>query len=161
GVASVIGTVPNGGTVPTDAVGSKTLSVVATDVAGNQRTEISSYSIQYQFSGILPPIDTDGSSVFRNNSAVPVKFRLTDAQGKAVTTATVRLFLTRFYRDQPSSEIPAVSPGKANMDSLFRYDRDENLYIFTMDTTRMVDGTWQLRIELDDGSSKIIRIRLR
>jgi len=109
----------------------------------------------------MKPINQDGSSVFKGGSAVPVKFQITDAVGSFVSNATVRLYLARVTSGVPGAEIEATSTSKANDGNLFRYDDDENQYIFNLNTKELYIGTWRLRIALDDGTSKYVNIGLR
>jgi hypothetical protein len=113
------------------------------------------------FSGILKPINTDGSSVFKLNSTVPVKFRLMNADGKPAMGATARLCLSRLDNGVPGKETEAVSSGWSNPGNLFRYDSGEDLYIFNLKTRDLSAGTWRLRIDLDDESSQYVDIGLR
>ena len=161
GLASTFGTVPNGEAIPTSTVGPQTFSVTATDNAGNSVTKKVTYSITYNFGGILPPIKADGSSTFNKGSAVPVKFRLTDAGGNYITTATARLNLAPIVSSNPGQEIPATSKGNSNTGNYFRYDTTDNLYIFNLDTKPLSTGKWQLRIKLDDGTMKTVNIQLK
>lgn len=109
---------------------------------------------------MFPPLKQDGSSVV-NGDTVPVKFQLTDATGKYVSTATTRLYLAKITNRVPGSEIEAVSPGNANSGNLFRYDSTDNQYIYNLRAKDLVFGTWQLRIILDDGTSKYVNINIK
>src|SRR5207249_836638 len=75
-------------------VGSKSFTVTASDVAGNVASVTNAYKVQYAAQGticmgapshqILPPVNADGSSVFKAGSTVPAKFRVCDASGVSI-----------------------------------------------------------------------------
>ncbi|MEW6181561.1 MAG: NosD domain-containing protein [Bacillota bacterium] len=160
GVASAAGTVPSGVAVDTAITSAKEFTVTAVDNAGNQAAKTVNYYVRYAYSGVLPPIDNDGGSTFKLGRCIPVKFRLQDADGNYATKATVRLYLAKVVEGVPGDEIEAVSNSQAVDDNSFRYSTDENQYLFNLETKDLSVGTWQLRIALDDGSSKYVTISL-
>jgi hypothetical protein len=115
----------------------------------------------YVYSGVLQPINADGSSIFRLGSTVPVKFQLWDADGNFVTNALARIYLTKISDDIAGNETEAASTSAATEGNLFRYDSVANQYIFNLSTKSLSTGTWQLRILLDDGTSKYVALSLR
>lgn len=161
GLDLATGTVISGGAVDTSSVGSKTFIVTATDKAGNQVTQTPAYYVRYVFSGVLPPVNRDGSSVFKFGSTVPVKFRLQDVNGNYVADAVAKLYVAKVENGLVGTETEAVSTSAATTGNLFRYDDSGSQYIFNLGTKRLSTGTWQLRIELDDGSSKYVTITLK
>lgn len=90
-----------------------------------------------------------------------VKFQLTDVAGKYVRIATARLYLAKMTNGVPGSEIEAASPGNSNDGNLFRYDSTENQYIYNLRAKDLSAGAWQLRILLDDGTSKYVTINIK
>ena len=160
GIASAEGTVPTGEAINTATVGPKPFSVVAIDNAGNQLIESVTYYVKYVYSGILQPINPEGMSIFKLNSTIPVKFRLQDSNGAFVATAIARIYLAKISDDVTGAEIEAESTREATIGNLFRYGDDEQ-YIFNLGTKYLSVGTWQIRISLDDGSSKYVNISLR
>ncbi|MBI5559815.1 MAG: SBBP repeat-containing protein [Deltaproteobacteria bacterium] len=161
GMASAAGSVKSGEAIDTSFAGTKGVSVTATDNAGNQTTKTVIYYVRYGYSGILPPINPDGTSVFKLGRTVPVKFRLTDFSGGYISTAAARLYLAKVVDGVVGSEIEAASAGGANTGNYFRYDTTGNQYIFNLDTKDLSAGEWQLRISLDDGTSKYVAMTLR
>ncbi|MFA4935872.1 MAG: PxKF domain-containing protein, partial [Candidatus Methanoperedens sp.] len=160
GIASATGTLPSGATIDTGTVGTKTFTVTATDIASNTATQTSSYTIAYNFLGILPPIRTDGSSIFNLGRTVPVKFRIADANGNYVSTATATLTYQLITNDILGTVEEAVSTSAASEGNTFRNSTD-NHYIFNLGTSGMSTGTYQLNINLDDGTVHTVRISLR
>ncbi len=161
GIASATGTLPSGATIDTGTVGTKTFTVTATDIASNTATQTASYIIVYNFLGILPPIKTDGSSIFNLGRTVPVKFRIAGANGNYVSTATASLTYQYITNEILGTVEEAVSTSAASEGNTFRYDSTDNLYIFNLGTEGMSTGTYQLNINLDDGTVHTVRISLR
>ncbi len=163
GVFSSIGTVPSGNPIDTASVGIKYFSVSAQDFAGNKSTNSATYYVRYSYIGILQPINQDGSSVFRmgNNRTIPVKFQLQDANGNYISTAVARIYLTQISSNIMGTELEGISTSAATEGNLFRYDSTDNLYIFNLATDNLSAGTWRLRVELDDGTSKYVNISLK
>jgi CheY-specific phosphatase CheX len=81
------------GALVTSSVGAKSVSCSATDEAGNSATASANYNVAFQFSGFRQPVDNlpivNVANAGRN---LPLKFRITDANGQPVANlTTVRL----------------------------------------------------------------------
>lgn len=161
GMASAVGTVPSGSTVNTTSVGSKSFSVVAMDKAGNKMEVPLTYNVRYSYGGILPPINQDGSSIFKLGRVAPVKFQLKDDVGNYISTAVARIYLNKISNNVMGNQIEAESVGQANTDNLFRYSSTDNQYIFNLGTSNLSEGSWQIKIVLDDGSSKYTTVSFK
>jgi len=161
GLASAVGTAPSGQAIETATVGMKTFSVAATDNAGNQAEQTVTYGVCYAYSGVLQPINPDGSSIFKLGSTIPVKFQLRDAGGNYVRTAIARIYVAKISDGIVGSEMEAASTSAATTGNLFRYDSTSDQYIFNLGTKPLSVGTWQIRILLDDETSKYVMISLR
>jgi hypothetical protein len=112
------------------------------------------------FSGVLQPVNPDGSSIFKLGSTVPVKFQLTDAQAESVSGAVANLTLAKISNNLEGSFVEAISTSNATTGSLFR-DSGNGQYIFNLSTKGLSAGTWSLKITLDDGTSYTTHISLR
>src|SRR5204863_3798571 len=83
---------------------------------------------------ILQPVNTDGTSVFKQGSTVPAKFRVCDANGNSVgTPGVVRSFI------QGSVSAGVVTTVNETVDSTtpdtaFRWDPTAQQWIFNMST---------------------------
>ncbi len=98
---------------------------------------------------------------FKLGSTIPVKFRLTDAQGNYVSTAVAAITVQQFSGDDPVGDPIILSANGADTGNVFRYDATDNLYIFNLGTKDLVQGTWQIRAALDDGTVKSVFIQLK
>jgi len=158
---------PDTGTlsIDTSSVGTKILTVAAgtvQDVAGNSSVAVTAtYYVRYDFGGFLPPINPDGSSIFKLGSTVPVKFQLRDADGAFVTNAMATIMVAKISNGVVGSEVEAVSTAAATSGNCFRYSSDGNQYIFNLATKSLSVGTWQIRVILGDGTSPTVQISLK
>jgi hypothetical protein len=114
---------------------------------------------KYTFGGYLPPINPDGTSVFKQGSTVPVKFQLKDSTGSLVSGAKAYLYVAKITNHIVGNDIEAVSTSSATTGNQFMYSN--NQYIFNLGTKNLSPGTWQLKATLDDGSSYAIIISLK
>ncbi|WP_424356646.1 6-bladed beta-propeller [Methanocella sp. MCL-LM] len=152
GVTAVSGTTPNGALVDTSVVGSHTYRVTAADLAGNVREEIVTYTVGYQFDGLLPPLGKAENASFKQGSAIPVKFRLADANGMVVAGATSSLNVSKLVDGDWGPEQAAGTKGKAGTAAYFRYDQTSEQYLYNLDTKQLTPGTWRLIVKLDDST---------
>ena len=139
-------------------LGSTTVVCTAEDAAGNVGTESFTVTVTAAWSGVLQPVNADGSSIFKLGSTVPVKFQLTGASA-GITTLSARLYLQRIGTGATGTVLEAVSPSSATTGNLFRYDSGQ--YIFNLNTKTLSAGTYQLRIDLGDGVPRTVSISLR
>lgn len=140
----------------TSSVGEKSYSVTAIDDAGNTTTKTIRYKVVYAFSGVLQPINADGSSVFKLGSTVPVKFQLRNYDGNLVTTPTtskptISVVMISTNADGTVTEIPEYTPPMSGNE--FRLDTTNNQYIFNLSTKGWKPGKYQVGINLHDSSA--------
>ena len=121
-------------------------------------TAQSSFTVKVTYpkwSGIKQPINSDGSSVFKLGSTVPVKFNL-----GSVTDATAKLFVAKVSSGVLGSETEAVTSTPASSGNNFRFDGSQ--YIYNLGTKNGYSaGTYQLRIDIGDRSTNSVLISLR
>ena len=142
------------------ALGSTTVTCTATDKAGNASTKTFTVTVTAAWSGVLQPVNTDGSSIFKLGSTVPVKFQLTGASA-GITNLQARLYLQRVGTAGTGSVLEAVSTSNATTGNLFRYDATSGQYVFNLSTKTLSAGSYQLRIDLGDGQLRTVTISLR
>jgi streptogramin lyase len=115
------------------------------------------------WSGVLQPVNIDGSSIFKLGSTVPVKFKLTGA-GAGITNLVAKLSVVKISSNIVGSEPEPVSSNPASTGNTFRYDATTGEYIYNLGTkgTSWTAGTYQLRIDLGDGdTTRTVNISLR
>jgi hypothetical protein len=59
------------------------------------------------------------------------------------------------------TELEAASTSAADSGNTFRYDATSAQYIFNLGTKSLSQGTWQVRIDLGDGSTNLVLISLK
>jgi endo-1,4-beta-xylanase len=148
----------------TSTVGKHTKIITAKDNAGNINNYELTYYVVYQHSGILKPIKADGSSYFKAGSTIPVKFSLTDANGKYISTALPELYISSVGDNSTTGgEVAAISSGSSNKGNMFRYDYNSKQYIFNLSTNKLnlSKGEYQITIKLDDKQTYTTRFFLK
>lgn len=161
GIKTASGDITSGSSIDTSEVGLHTLNFTATDNAGNKTSKSIKYTVQYDYSGILSPINKDGSSTFKVGSTIPVKFQLKDAAGTYIPNATTKLYIAKVTENNVETEFNATSTSSNSDGNIFKYDESDNQYIFNLRTKELTSGTYQLRIDLGDGTTNTVKINLK
>ena len=144
-------------------IGTTTVNCSAEDSHGNQASGSFTITVELpatadQCQGvpghqILPPIRSDGSSVFKQGRTVPAKFRVCDADGKPITTDG---FVTDFKLIQIISN-GVVSNVNEVVRSTTPHDEfraGARQWIFNISTKKLTAGnTYVYLITLNDGST--------
>ncbi len=147
--------------IDTSKVGKYSFNIEAVDLAGNKIAKNVNYQVVYDFNGIQQPINSDGSSVFKAGSTIPVKFKLSDNEGSPVSTAIARISYVKITDGVEGDVTEAISTSAATTGNLFRYDSNDEQYIFNLSTKGQKSGTYELRILLDDGTVQTVKIGLK
>lgn len=147
----------SGSTFP---LGTTTVTCSAADAAGNTAEGSFNVAVTYSWSGVLRPINQDGTSVFKQGSTVPVKFKLTGASA-GITDAVAKLYLAKISDGVAGPESEAVSSASATTGNAFRYDASEGQYIFNWGTKGLTAGTYRLRIDLGDAVTRTVNVALK
>jgi hypothetical protein len=164
GIDTCTGPVNNGSNIDTSTVGSHTFTVTAKDKAGNTAPQSVTYNVIYAWSGLLQPINLDGSSVFKLGSTVPVKFQLLGGSAGVTNATGFALYVAKVSNNVVGTEEAAVTSTPASTGNLFRYDPTSGQYLYNMGTKGgpWTAGTWQLRVDLGDGAPpRIVLISLK
>jgi hypothetical protein len=114
----------------------------------------------YTWSGVLQPINADGSSIFKLNSVVTVKFKLTGSSA-GNPNLVAHLWLTKVSNGIEGTVVEAVTNGTPDTGNQFRYDANNDQYIFNLATKTLTVGTYILQIDLHDGVSRTVEISLK
>ena len=155
GLASCVGTVPDGAAVDTGSVGAKEFSVTASDVAGNNAVARSAYRVVYDFEGFLWPVhNRPHVNRWRAGDTVPIRFELDGNQGLDVIAdgwpqvAEIKCGSSA----EPESGVPARHP-RWTRELVFK--RRKERYVFKWKTERDWAGSCrQFMLKLDDGTVK-------
>jgi hypothetical protein len=145
----------------TFALGTTQVSCTATDKAGNKSAaQMFNVTVTVPWSNVLAPLNADGSSVYKIGSTVPVKFQLTGTAA-GVANLPAKLYYAKVSNSLTGTEVEAISTSASDTGNLFRYDATAKQYIFNLSTKGFSEGTYQLRIDLGDGSSHTVTITSR
>lgn len=131
-------------------LGPHTIEIRAEDYVGNISTETISFSVIYQFSGFLSPIKADGSGLYRLNRTLPTKFQLSDVSNQYISTAVAQLFVAKLQDGIVGTDEVTLSTSNTDTGNTFRYDAENNQYIYNLATGALSVGSWQLKVVLDD-----------
>jgi len=162
-------------TLSTLAIGSHSLTAVYSgdaDLSGATSAALTQ-NVQYAPAGtscdgqaghqILPPIDSAGSSVWKQHRTVPAKFRVCDANGISIGTPGVvsSFFLIEILKGTATSSVQDVV--ETNIpDTAFRWDPTSQQWIFNIATADLAAGnTYVYAITLNDGSVIYFQYGLR
>ncbi|RKT06193.1 IPT/TIG domain-containing protein [Streptomyces sp. 3211.6] len=133
GVASCVGTVPNGSQIDTSTFGSHTFTVNATDVAANPATKSVTYTVAYRICLLYDP----NRPIRGGNSTVPIRLRICDVNGANLSSPGITL--------TPSQ---IVGPTTVPFTTPFRYDAQLRGYIVNLPTRGLADGSYNLQFTI-------------
>jgi hypothetical protein len=161
----------------TSSVGSYPITALLND-PGNKLTNYdvmnnaSTLTITYALAGatcsgdaghaILQPINPDGTSVFKQGSTVPAKFRVCDANGVSIGTAGVvslfKLVATSAGTVGPLDEtVVSTTP-----DTAFRWSSTDQQWIFNINTKNLQSSkTYTYEITLNDNTKISFKFGLK
>ena len=105
----------------------------------------------YAWSGVLQPINPDGSSIFKAGSTVPVKFKLID-ESVGITNARATLEVTRLSDTISGDVLENPVDVAPTTGEEFLYDDESGQYIYNWRTKGLEPGTYRLSIDLGDGT---------
>ncbi len=145
GVATCAGTLANGSALPTSSLGLHTFDVSTTDNLGNTATKSATYGVTCANSGILQPINADGSSILKLGRTVPIKQQLQGACA-GLGTAQLTVYLVQVSSSVTGTQVEAVSTSSADSGNTMRYDPTSGQYLFNLGTGSLTAGTYQLAI---------------
>jgi hypothetical protein len=104
------------------------------------------------WSGLLQPVNQDGSSIFQAKSTIPLKFRLSSCSGQSITTAIATLEVVAVSNTILGTVLEEALPNsRADIGDLFRFDAKGNQYVYNLGTKSLVAGrSYLLRIHVGD-----------
>jgi hypothetical protein len=152
GIATCTATTENGRPLDTSRVGTYELTVDATDGVGHATSARVSYTVNWDFSGFLAPVNTPPTvNTVKAGRTIPVKFSLAGNQGLAVLA------------EPPSSQqiscdrtvaVDGIEETVSASTNGLTYDASTDTYTYTWKTARSWEGTCrQFTLELADGTA--------
>jgi hypothetical protein len=123
--------------------GTHTAAVRVTDDDSGQSPIVvatNTFTVGYTMGGLLSPFNSDGSSVWKAGSTVPVKVRITDCAGKPVPGLAPTVGTRLDSSSDPASGIDeATSTSNADSGNTMRYDAGAGQYIFNFASSTLTD----------------------
>src|SRR5262249_53997909 len=109
---------------------------------------------------LRPPVNADGTSVFKKSSTVELTFRLTGASA-GITDAQARFGFAQIDSSNPGLVNESVSNAAGTAGILFQYDAASGEYRYNWRTTGLGTGRYRLRIDLGDGVMRTVVVGLK
>jgi len=134
GLATCVGTVPNGSNIDTVTLGNKTFTVNATDIADNASTQSVHYSVTYKICLLYDPTQPV------HNNQIPIKLEICDNSNTNLSSSGITL--------KAVSVSPAGSVvSSANPGNLFRFDTTVapgGGYVYNLNVKGLSAGSYTL-----------------
>jgi Bacterial Ig domain/PKD domain/Putative pectate lyase-like adhesive domain len=135
------------------SAGTYTVSVTVTDDDGGSGSNSGSFTTPNTPSGILPPINADGTSNFKLGGTIPVKITVKDCDGNMVSTLRPTVSLTKTGPSSGEVNEP-VSSSAGDSGNTMRWDPTASQYVFNLSTKRsqfnggqdLTAGSYRLRV---------------
>ena len=160
GVKSKTDNLVNGNLLDTSKPGPQTLTLTAVDNEDNTTTITINYYVQYNYSGVLSPLNDNKVNVIKPDRTIPIKFQLKDANGAFVTNVQAKIYITSDTIENNSLMfVPLLADSKKKDSNIFRYDSTDNQYIFNLNMKNYKSGTYKIKIDLGDGTVNIITVK--
>jgi hypothetical protein len=129
------------------SAGRYTATIAVTDQHGATVTARAAVAVDLATSGVLEPMNADGSSVFKAGSTVPLKIRIADCDGWASTALAPTVQVVRTSGAAPVGGIEeAVSTSAADTGTTMRFS--EGQWIYNLSTKSLSDTTARYRLEI-------------
>jgi hypothetical protein len=149
------------------AVGTHTVTATATDMAGNENTASSTYTVKpYTLNGFYQPIDmNDTVNTVKNGSTVPVKFELFKGATELTSTSAVTSIKSTpiscaSLSGDPEDAIETVATGGTSL----RYDTTAGQFIYNWTTPKgatQVGKCYSLTMTAADSSTITAYFKLK
>lgn len=150
-------------------LGETTVTCSATDAAGNYAEGSFKVKVTYAWTGLLQPINggstsdvADDDSAFKLGSTVPLKFQLKDGSA-SISDAAAKISVAKVSNNVVGDYEETTSTSSADTGNTFRYDATDKQYIYNLSTkgTNWTTGTYELKIDLGDGTTNKVRFSLK
>ena len=146
------------GSVDTNTIGTYVLTYTATDGAGNTSMTHRTVQVIFEWTGLKAPVDSNGSSIFKLGSTIPLKFELL-GHCAGLTSLNATVTAAKITDGIAGTELVPVSTSAADTGNTFRYTGGQ--YVFNLSTKSFSEGTWELRVNLGDGLARTVLISIK
>ena len=145
-------------------LGTTVVTWTATDTSGNSTTAIQNITVEdttpseFTFGGFLSPLKDGGT--YKLGRTLPVKFQLFFADGSPATTATATLQLQMLSGSEPTGD-PIIAESSSAADSGNTFRLSDSKYIYNLSTEILTVGTYQIQVDIGDGTVQSMVIGLK
>lgn len=146
---------PSGSQFP---LGLTTVQCSAVDSSGNVAEGSFTVRVSYAWSDVLAPLRPDGENRFVAGMVVPVRFGLR-GESAGIRGLQASLYVARVENGVPGPEQPARS--LLGLMPHFVHEPITRQYLFLWATRGLARGDYQLRIDLGDGATHTVAVKLR
>jgi hypothetical protein len=110
--------------------------------------------VMYNFVGFQPPVEIEGvgAGLF-SGKVIPIKIKIADAGGMPVPGAQALVLFAQTVPNVTTEEAAeSVNLTDADPGNQMRYDPVADQYIYNWDTSKLPNGGYNIRIDLDEGT---------
>ena len=127
--------------------GTYAATVTVTDDDGGAGTSTATVVVRFNSSGILSPLNPDGTSVFKYGSTIPVKVRFTNCDGTSPLNLAPTIKVTVLTGATPGLDInEPLSTSAADTGGVMRFST--NQYLYNLATRPLPDPSATYRITI-------------
>ena len=143
--------------------GVRTFSVYARDTAGNEHVETVTYGAGYAFEGFFEPVKNPPVvNEMKAGRSIPLKFRLSDANGVVGDTAVIEHVVVRASSvcgngapSDPIEDVPTESTAGLT------YDAANQQFVYTWATDKKGKGCFEVEVKTVDGATYVAWFKLK
>jgi hypothetical protein len=108
--------------------------------------------IKYMFQGFMPPMNADGTSVFKTGRVIPFKIRILDGNSiGGITNASPLIGMVKLSDTTAGTDSETPIQGTPDAGYLMRYTNLlDDQYIYNWDLTPLDNGSYQVMVDLQD-----------
>ena len=108
--------------------------------------------INYLFQGFMPPVNADGTSIFKTGRVIPFKIRILDGKANGlIATARPEIGMAKQSTGTAGSSLETPITGTPDQGFVMRYTgTSDDQYIYNWDLTSLENGTYRVMIDLND-----------
>jgi len=142
GLSSCTSSQPSGSPLATSAVGTRSITVAATDIAGNSNGSTAAYDVTYAICSLYDP-----TKAAKSGATLPIRLQLCDVNGTNTSSASVVLTVTGVQQVSTSASNLLEDSLSTTADSTFRFDPNLGStggYVLNLSTKGLTTGTYQL-----------------